>query len=257
MRIRMALAFFLLVCVPWSSAGQLASWRGTLHDANGNSIAGAIIILRAVPLSRTIRSRSGAQGGFAFSQVPPATYSVLVSWRHRTIAGTSKLTFALRANRSLPTLSFLSQTAIDPSFAIRFFQNERNVGIHYSRTVSPAWTAETTAGSIRSTPLFPSLNTTQPALMFADGIYEPFDSAGGTIDGAYGNLRQLRQDFTNKRGHHTFQMGAETRFNHDTTVFGVTAGPATDHRLGSARHLHLHQRPSLHCLFGNSADWSG
>ena len=526
MRVGMALAFFLLGCAPWSSAGQLASWRGTLHDANGNSIAGATIILRAVPLSRTMRTRSGAQGGFAFSQVPPTTYSVLVSWRHRTIAGTSKVTFApgellladlelssdlaslaLRAGGtargasgssgrtlnskqvarlplngrdfgqllllaagtmtdvngaanftqqfavngqrgtttvfamdgiditdpelggatfdnfnvdaiheirsssgvlpakigegaagftdivtksgtsdihgdafefvrnsafdarnffdrrttaspgrlphfernqfgvtnggavvlpglydgrgrtyyfgeyqgfrqllgttqilSVPTVAKRhgvdtttfpgdtllvpvsaqiarvlaryplpndptgpfgprtyatsspvitnsdqfslridhrisdkaqlfarfsfddvtgpvtnpSQTAIDASFAIRFFQNERNVGIHCSRTVSPAWTSETMAGFIRSTPLFLSLNTTQPALMFADGIYEPFDSAGGTIDGAYGNLFQLRQDFTNKRGHHTFQMGAETRFNHDTTVFGVT-----------------------------------
>ncbi|MGH9377182.1 MAG: TonB-dependent receptor domain-containing protein [Terriglobia bacterium] len=115
-----------------------------------------------------------------------------------------------------------SQLAIDPSFAIRFFDNERNFGLSYTRIFSPNLTADSSFGFIRATPLFPSINRTQPALDFGDGLYEPFNSAAGTITGSYGNLFQLRQTWTYVHGKHTFGWGAEGRFNRDTTVFGTT-----------------------------------
>lgn len=115
-----------------------------------------------------------------------------------------------------------SQLAIDPSFAIRFFDHERNVGLKYTRTISPNLISESTLGFIRATPVFPSINTTQPALLFGDGLYEPFNSAGGTETGSYGNLFQFRESVSYLHGKHAFKMGVETRFNRDTTIFGTT-----------------------------------
>ena len=53
-----------------------------------------------------------------------------------------------------------SQTAIDPSFAIRFFDHQRNIGISYIRTQSPTFLMETYLGYVRSTPNFPTVNST-------------------------------------------------------------------------------------------------
>ena len=95
------------------------------------------------------------------------------------------------------------------------------LALNYTRTVSPHFTSETSLGYIRSTPLFLSPNHTQPAMTFADSLYEPFNSAAGTATGAYGNLYQLRQNFIYAHGTHTLKFGVEIRFNRDTTIFGV------------------------------------
>ncbi|MGO8793011.1 MAG: carboxypeptidase regulatory-like domain-containing protein [Terriglobia bacterium] len=113
------------------------------------------------------------------------------------------------------------QTVIDPTFAIAFHDHQRNQALKYTRTVSPHFTSTTSLGYIRSTPLFISPNKTQPSMIFADSLYEPFNSASGIVTGAYGNLFQLRQDFLYVRGSHSLKFGAEIRFNRDTTVFGV------------------------------------
>ncbi|MGH9398252.1 MAG: hypothetical protein ACRD18_15545, partial [Terriglobia bacterium] len=116
-----------------------------------------------------------------------------------------------------------SQLAIDPSFAVRFFEHERNFGLSYTRTFSPNLISDFSAGFIRATPVFPSINQTQPGLLFGDGLYEPFNSGSGTITGSYGNLFQLRQTWTYIHGKHSFEWGAEARLNRDTTVFGPTS----------------------------------
>jgi hypothetical protein len=115
-----------------------------------------------------------------------------------------------------------SQLAIDPSFAIRFLEHERNFGLTYTRTSSPNLTSASSFGFIRATPLFPSINATQPGLVFGDGLYEPFNSAAGTVTGAYGNLFQFKQDWTYIHGKHTFGWGAQVRLNRDTTVYGIS-----------------------------------
>ena len=79
------------------------------------------------------------------------------------------------------------QAAIDPSFAILFHDHQRNAALSYTRTVSPHFTSETSLGYIRSTPLFLSPNHTQPAMTFADSLYEPFNSPAGNVTGV---LRQ-------------------------------------------------------------------
>src|ERR1039457_1195661 len=73
----------------------------------------------------------------------------------------------------------------------------------------------------RTTPQFPTPDHTDPALTFGDGSYEPFNVAGGTVIGIYGNLFQVRQNFQWIRGKHTLKAGGEWRGNRDTTVFGM------------------------------------
>jgi outer membrane receptor protein involved in Fe transport len=58
-------------------------------------------------------------------------------------------------------------------------------------------------------------------LLFGDGVYEPFNAPSGSIMGAYGNIFQVRQNFTWTRTRHTWKAGGEIRVNRDTTVFGV------------------------------------
>jgi hypothetical protein len=113
------------------------------------------------------------------------------------------------------------QTAINPSFVALFHDHQRNAALGYTRTVSPRFITETALGYIRSTPLFISPNHTQPAMSFADSLYEPFNSLAGNVSGAFGNLYQIRQNFTYTRGTHTLKFGAEARFNHDSTLYGV------------------------------------
>ena len=113
------------------------------------------------------------------------------------------------------------QTAIDPTFAIRFFDHQRNGGFHYSRAVSPQFIADTTVGAERSTPFFPTINTTQPGLAFGDGLYEPFNNPAGTNMGPFDFLIQARQSFSFVHGAHSMKWGVETRFNRDTTIFDI------------------------------------
>ena len=126
-----------------------------------------------------------------------------------------------------------SQTAIDPSFGVRFLDHQRNFGLTYTRFISPQLTSESSIGFMRSTPLFPPLNSTQPALKFADGLYEGFNSAGGTVIGAYGNLYQFRQNLAWVHNAHSLKSGFEVRINRDTTLFGIS--PNGEYSFGGGR----------------------
>jgi hypothetical protein len=115
-----------------------------------------------------------------------------------------------------------SQTAIDPSFGIQYVDHQRNAVLTYIRTPSPGFTSESSVSFTRTTPSFPTANRTDPALKFGDGLYEPFNNPAGSVMGAYGNLFQVRQNFTWIRGKHTIKAGGEVRLNRDTTVFGTS-----------------------------------
>jgi hypothetical protein len=115
-----------------------------------------------------------------------------------------------------------SQTVIDPSFAVRYIDRQRNAAIRYTRTVSPRFTVDSSISFTRTTPSFPTANYTDPALKFGDGLYESFNAAAGSVTTAIGNLFQARQNFTYVRGRHTIQAGAEWRGNRDTTYFGTS-----------------------------------
>jgi hypothetical protein len=113
------------------------------------------------------------------------------------------------------------QTAIDPSFGIVFRDRQRNAGVTYTRTVSEHLVLDASLGYERSTPQFRTLNQTQPALNFSDGLYEGFNTPAGNITGVWANLYQTRENLTYTRGKHTYKAGFEVRLNRDTGVFGL------------------------------------
>ncbi|MBS1856215.1 MAG: carboxypeptidase regulatory-like domain-containing protein [Acidobacteria bacterium] len=140
-----------------------------------------------------------------------------------------------------------SQTAIDPSFAIPFFDHQRSVALSYERTVNPNLILHTTLGYVRSTPNFPTINHTQAALNFADGLYEGFNTPAGSVIGAYGNLFQLRQDVAWTRGAHAWKFGAEIRVNRDSTIFGTAPNGAYTFGGGAAYSpVEIRSRSGLH-----------
>src|SRR6202041_2119852 len=83
------------------------------------------------------------------------------------------------------------QTAIDPDFGVQFFDHQRNAGMKYSRIISTHLLSDTSFSYIRSTPFFPAINHTEPALNFGDGLFQSFNAPGGSIFGSFGNLFQL------------------------------------------------------------------
>ena len=119
-----------------------------------------------------------------------------------------------------------AQTVLDPTFAITFFNHERNLGLAYTRSVTPNLTMESSLGFMRSTPDYPPLNTTQPGMVFADGLYESFNASAGTVTGAFANLFQVRQNFSYTHGPHALKWGFEARANRDTAIFGTNPNGA-------------------------------
>ncbi len=112
------------------------------------------------------------------------------------------------------------QTAIDPSFGVSFFDHQRNAIVKYARTISPRLASTTSFSYIRSTPFFPTINHTDPALGFGDGVFIGFNAADGSIFGSFGNVYQLKHDMSYVRGTHAFKFGGEIRWNKDATIFG-------------------------------------
>lgn len=177
-------------------------------------------ILAGYPLPNDLQGPFGARTYATSTKVPTDTnqFSVRID---RRLSDQAQWFARFNLNNVNGPLTNPSQPAIDPSSAIHFLDHQRNAALHYTRTISPHFMAETSLGYIRSTPTFISPNHTQPAMTFADSLYEPFNAAAGMITGSYGNLYQLRQNFTHIRGAHTLKFGAEIRLNRDTTIFGV------------------------------------
>ena len=126
------------------------------------------------------------------------------------------------------------QTAIDPSFAVQFFDRERNVIGTYTRTVSPRLILESSISIVRSTPGFPTPNHSDPAVKFNDGLFEPFNAAGGTVLQAFGNLFQGRQNVFLTTARHAFKGGFEARLNRDSTYGGGSPNGEYDFGGGTA-----------------------
>ncbi len=177
-------------------------------------------ILAAYPLPNDPQGSFGPRTYAASSKVTTDTNQFSIRIDHR-ISGQGQLFVRFNLDNTTGPLTNPDQSAIDPSFAVSFHDHQRNAALSFTRSVSPHFTSETSLGYIRSTPLFLSPNHTQPAMTFADSLYEPFNSAAGTATGAYGNLYQLRQNFIYAHGTHTLKFGVEIRFNRDSTIFGV------------------------------------
>jgi len=177
--------------------------------------------LARYPLPNDPQGPFGARTYAASSKVRTVTDQFSARIDHK-LSGKAQLFGRFNLNNVDGPLTNPSQTAIDPSFAIRFFDHQRNIGISYIRPHSPTFITETYLGYVRSTPNFPTSNSTQPALVFGDGLFEGFNAAAGSIMGAYGNLFQVRQNLTWTRNRHVWKAGGEVRVNRDTTVFGTS-----------------------------------
>ncbi|MGC2638024.1 MAG: TonB-dependent receptor [Acidobacteriaceae bacterium] len=114
------------------------------------------------------------------------------------------------------------QTLLDPTFGVQYVDHQRNVVFSYTRTVSPRFVWLSSFSITRSTPSFPTPNHTDPALKFTDGLFEPFNSAAGSVMSAFGNLFQGQQSFAWTTAHHAVKWGIEARLNRDTTYFGIS-----------------------------------
>jgi hypothetical protein len=177
-------------------------------------------ILAGYPLPNDLQGPFGARTYATSTKVPTDTNQFSVRIDHR-LSNQAQLFARFTLNNMTGPLTNPDQSAIDPSYAIHFLDHQRNAALRYSRTVSPHFTSETSLGYVRSTPTFISPNHTQPAMTFADSLYEPFNSAAGTATGSFGNLFQFRQSFAYVHGTHTLKFGAEMRFNRDASIFGV------------------------------------
>ena len=113
------------------------------------------------------------------------------------------------------------QTAIDPSFGVKFFDHQRNATIRLNHIFSPRLNSTTSFGYIRSTPFFPSTNHIQSAISYNDGLYAGFNNPDGSIFGSFGNLYQMREDVNYAWGAHNFKCGIEVRLNKDATIYGT------------------------------------
>ncbi len=126
------------------------------------------------------------------------------------------------------------QTAIDPSFEVRYLDRQRNVVANFTRTASPHFSMESSVSITRSTPSFPTPNRTDPALKFNDGSFEAFNSPAGSVMTAFGNLFQAQQNFSVTTGRHAWKFGGEVRLNRDTTYFGISPNGEYDFGGGTA-----------------------
>ena len=164
-------------------------------------------VLDHYPLPNDPTGAYGDRTYAASSKIYTRTDQFSVRIDHRISDKASLLTrFSL--NQVTGPLTNPDQTAIDPSFAVQFFDHQRNAGVKYSRTISPHFISDTAFSYIRSTPFFPAINHTQPAITYGDGLFQGFNSAGGSIFGSYGNLYQLKQDMSYVHSNHAFKFGS-------------------------------------------------
>ena len=126
------------------------------------------------------------------------------------------------------------QTAIDSAFGVQYIDRQRNVVGTWIRTATPRLSFESSISIVRSTPGFPTPDTTDPGLKFNDGTYEGFDSAAGSVMQAYGNLFQGRENVAYQMGKHALKIGVEVRLNRDTTYFGSSPNGEYDFGGGTA-----------------------
>ncbi len=121
-----------------------------------------------------------------------------------------------------------------PAFGVTYVDHQRNGIVTYTRTVSPRFTFQSSISFTRTTPQFPTPDHTDPAVKFNDGLYEGFNTAGGSVMTAYGNLFQGQQNFTIIAGKHVIKTGGEVRLNRDTTYFGISPNGEYDFGGGTA-----------------------
>ena len=177
-------------------------------------------LLARYPLPNDPTGAFGARTYAASSKVVTDTDQFSIRVDHKISDKATLFTRFSLNNVNGPTTN-PDQTAIDPSFAVKFFDHQRNATVSYARTFSPQLSSTTLFDYVRSTPVFPASNHTDVSLAFGDGLFEGFNSADGSIFGSYGNVFQFKHDMTYTHRGHIFKWGLDIRWNRDTSVFGA------------------------------------
>ncbi|HTB91215.1 MAG TPA: TonB-dependent receptor [Candidatus Sulfotelmatobacter sp.] len=176
-------------------------------------------ILARYPLPNDPTGSFGARTYAASSKVVTDTDQFSIRVDHKISDKATLFTRFSLNNVNGPTTN-PDQTLIDPTFAVKFFDHQRNAAVSYARTFSPELNSTTLFDYVRSTPVFPSSNHTDVGLAFGDGLFEGFNTADGSIFGSYGNVFQFKHDMSYVHRGHVFKWGVDIRWNRDTTVFG-------------------------------------
>src|SRR5579872_2169428 len=163
-------------------------------------------VLSGYPMPNEPAGAFGERTYAASSKVRTVTDQFSIRVDHQ-ISNQASLLTRFSLNQVTGPLTNPDQTVLDPSFGIQFYDHQRNVGVKYTRTLSPHMTSETSLSYIRSTPFFPTPNHTQPAIGFADGLFDAYNQPGGSIFGSYSNLYQFKQDMAFTHGSHAFKWG--------------------------------------------------
>lgn len=177
-------------------------------------------VLNGYPLPNEPAGPFGDRTYATSSKVVTRTDQFSIRVDHK-ISEKSSVVTRFSFNQVTGPLTNPDQTAINPTFAVQFFDHQRNAGVHYTRMLSPHMTSDTSISYIRSTPFFPTTNHTQPGITFADGLFQPYYQPAGSIFGSYSNLYQLKQDFGWTHHAHSLKWGVEIRVNRDSTIFGT------------------------------------
>ncbi|HET6932884.1 MAG TPA: TonB-dependent receptor, partial [Candidatus Acidoferrum sp.] len=177
-------------------------------------------ILARYPLPNDPSGAFGARTYAVSSKVVTDTNQFSIRVDHQ-LSDKAKLFARFSLNNVNGPTTNPDQTAIDPGFAVKFFDHQRNAAVSYVRTYSPQLNSTTIFDYVRSTPVFPSSNHTDVSLAFADGLFAGFNSADGSIFGSYGNVFQFKHDMSYVHRDHVFKWGVDIRWNRDTSVFGT------------------------------------
>ena len=177
-------------------------------------------LLARYPLPNDTHGPYGARTYATSSKVTTVSDQFSARLDHR-VSDKSQLFARFTMENTVGPITNPSQIAIDPNFAVEFTDQQRNAVVSYTRTPSASSTTQSSISFTRATPEFPTHDHQDPGLTFGDGLYEAFNAAAGSVQGWFGNLLQVRQNFTWVRGKHSFKAGGEARFNRDTSLFGI------------------------------------
>ncbi len=111
-------------------------------------------VLDAYPLPNDPAGPYGARTFATSSKVTTVTDQFSIRVDHR-LSNKAQLFTRFSLNQVTGPVTNPDQTAIDPSFAIQFFDHQRNAGVTYTRTISPAPQFSNVAGIHPQHAIFP------------------------------------------------------------------------------------------------------
>lgn len=221
-----------------SSNSNTVSDTTTFADGTTDTLAIPVIpsiaaILARYPLPNLPTGSFGANTYATASKVTTTANQFSIRLDHKISAKNQSFARFTMDDLTGPTTN-PDQTAIDPAFAVEYFDRERNVVGTLTTTFTPKLVLGSSLSIIRSTPGFPSPDQTDPAVKFEDGLFEGFNSAGGSVMQSYGNLFQEQENISYSAGSHAFKAGFEVRKNVDTTYYGMSPNGQYDFGGGTA-----------------------